>query len=227
MPVPHPPTGVAASVSAQVFGTLINLAGRHRMLSQRLVLYAVLAASEAPQGPSLALSREALALFAQSHKHLCQGGDGLPGVFNARIQQLFFGPEGADDPIQAFIQQAHQVLNQIERAHTHRLAARSSEGLAQLVAQATPMLARLNTITQAYEAEAQASERARLSHLQTLIGRIEHVAREARVVSLNARVVAARAGEGGREFAVVAQVLSQVSEQIAHLANEAGMAQAA
>ena len=40
------------------------------------------------------------------------------------------------------------------------------------------------------------------------------MAREAKVVAFNAQVMAARAGQHGREFAVVAQVLSGITQQV-------------
>ena len=47
------------------------------------------------------------------------------------------------------------------------------------------------------------------------------VAREAKVVSFNAQVMAARAGQHGREFAVVANVLSGITNEIDGLSLQA------
>ena len=77
-------------LSGEVFGALINLSGRRRFTSQRLVLYAVLAAQG--QEDAVATASEALGLFRNAHKLLLKGGDGLPGVFCAELQRATSAP---------------------------------------------------------------------------------------------------------------------------------------
>lgn len=93
--------------------------------------------------------------------------------------------------------------------------------LASLVAQATPLLAQLNQLTQTYEAESRAAAQQAQQRQAGLIRSIEQVANEARIVSMNARIAAARAGDGGREFGVVAARLVEVSSQIEALSQAA------
>jgi len=215
------PSAPAAAVSDHTHRALINLAGRQRMLSQRIVLFTVLAA----QGDQAMLlpAKEALQLFCDSHQQLSRGGGEWPGAFSSELQRSFFGPDGVDAPISAFVSAARSILEELSRPEA-MLSRAGQTRLEALIEQATPTLARLNAVTQTFEAEARLSAQARSAHLQTLIERIDEVAREARVVSFNARLVASRAGVAGREFAVVAQVLSQVSEQIADLAQQAARA---
>jgi methyl-accepting chemotaxis protein len=47
-----------------------------------------------------------------------------------------------------------------------------------------------------------------------VITEIETIAKQAKMVAFNARIVAARAGFAGREFAVVAGVLSNITGEI-------------
>ena len=48
----------------------------------------------------------------------------------------------------------------------------------------------------------------------------EAIAKQARIVSFNAQVIAARAGSVGREFAVVASTLSNISNEVDTLAQK-------
>ena len=71
-------------LSGEVFGAMINLSGRRRFTSQRLVLYAVLA-SQGQQGAG-ATAREALALFSNAHSALLKRSGDLPGVFCPELE---------------------------------------------------------------------------------------------------------------------------------------------
>jgi len=201
-------------LSGEIFGALINLSGRRRFTSQRLVLYAVLAAQGHKNADAAA--QEALTLFRDAHVSLVNGSDQLPGVFCDELQDAYFGTAQGDRKIRDFIQLAERTLEGI-RAGTRQAPAL----LEQLVECATPLLAVLNRITQVYEELSKRHAWQVKKQLHGIMGDIESIAKQARMVSFNAQIVAARAGAAGREFAVVAGVLSDITGEIDELVRAA------
>jgi hypothetical protein len=209
------PVDGAHAIGPELWSTLINLAGRQRMLSQRIVLMALL--GDRGDATARSAAHDALQQFVAAHGRLARGGDGLPPP-PAAVQQAMAGAQadgsdGADAAVRAFVALAEQSLR------TEVALARPALG--QLVERATPMLALLNKLTQLYEGLAREAGLRAQQRQAGLIGRIERIASEARVISLNARIVAARAGEQGREFGVVASRLVEVSAEIEALSREA------
>jgi hypothetical protein len=192
----------AKPLSGEVFGALINLSGRRRFTSQRLVLYAVLAAQGQPG--AAATAQDALNLFREAHHILLNGSDTLPGIFCPELQEAYYGkPDGARQ-IKDFIDLAQRALDR----------GRAGPALEQLVETATPVLAVLNQLTAIYEEQSKQHAVLMKKQLRGVITDIETIARQAKMVTFNARVVAARAGHAGREFAVVAGVLSNITTEI-------------
>lgn len=196
-----------APLSGEVFGMLINLSGRRRFTSQRLVLYAVLAAQG--HANAVATARDALKLFRDAHASLLRRGGDLPGVFCPELEDVYFGRTDGDRKIRHFIELAGRTLNAIE----DRLKTAPAL-LDELVQFTTPLLAILNQITAVYEEQSKRHARLMRHRLHTIMTDIETIAREAKMVAFNARIVAARAGETGKEFAVVAGVLSRITTEI-------------
>lgn len=214
-PAARAPAHVPPAIGPELWSTLINLAGRQRMLSQRIVLMALL--GDRGDAAARSAAQDALQQFVAAHGRLSRGGDGLPPPPPA-VQQALAGvrpdgSDGADAAVRAFITLAEQSLR------TEVALARPALG--QLVERATPILALLNKLTQLYESLAREAVVQAQQRQAGLIGRIERIASEARVISLNARIVAARAGEQGREFGVVASRLVEVSAEIEALSREA------
>jgi hypothetical protein len=204
-----PPT-----LSGDVLGAMINLSGRRRFTSQRVVLYAVLASSG--RAEMLPVAVEALTLFSQAHTALLQGKDNLPGVYCDALREAYFGVLQGDRHIREFIDLAEQALSAIRSG-----SKRASSLVDALVAGATPLLAVLNQLTQIYEEESRQHALRMKKKLQSVMTDIETIAKQARMVSFNAQIIAARAGNAGREFAVVASVLSNITAEIDELVHEA------
>jgi len=200
-------SSAAKPMSGEVFGALTNLSGRRRFTSQRLVLYALLAAQG--QEGAATIAQEALTLFREAHKALLEDGNGLPGVFCEELQQAYYGRGQGNAQIQRFIAKAERTLQVIAADPQHAAAP-----LAELVALTTPTLAVLNQITAIYENQSKLYARLMKKQLIGVITDIETIARLAKMVAFNARVVAARAGQAGKEFAVVAGVMSNITTEI-------------
>ena len=105
------PAAAEVHLSGDVFGALINLSGRRRFTSQRVVLYAVLA-SMGHEG-AVATARETLALFRDAHTTLIDGKGNIPGIFCGQLRDAYFGTLQGDKVIRNFIKLAEQTLDGI------------------------------------------------------------------------------------------------------------------
>ena len=221
-PVPShtgmPPSAASASklpgtASRDTDMSLVNLAARQRMLSQRMVLQTVLAAG----GSELHLkaARSTLALFTESQARLVDTPRHLGAADAERIRKIY-GPAGVGATIDAFAQQVGTVLELTERG-----SPRVEHALARLVENTDAALEALNTATTVFDQVGKAKSETLMKELAGIVASIQTVAREAKVVSFNAQVMAARAGQHGREFAVVANVLSDITHEIDGLSLQA------
>ncbi len=194
--------------------SLVNLAARQRMLSQRMVLQTVLAA----RGSDLHLkaARSTLALFADSQARLVETPQHLDAASADIIRRVYQGPSGVRTTIDQFAQQVETTLGLTERQ-----SPRVEEALARLVESTDSVLEALNTATTAFDQVSKAQSETLMKELAGIVASIQTVAREAKVVSFNAQVMAARAGQHGREFAVVANVLSGITNEIDGLSLQA------
>jgi hypothetical protein len=203
-----------SQLSGEIFGALINLSGRRRFTSQRVVLYAVLASLG--HNGAIETARQALALFREAHVTLLEGKGGLPGIFCEQVRQAYFGALQGDKVIREFSTLAGAALDAIaDEAH------QAPALLDELVKSGTPLLAVLNGLTLVYEEQSKRHAQAQKNALQNMMGEIKTVARQARTAAFDAQLVAARAGEAGREFATVAGVMSQITGQIDDLVHQA------
>jgi len=194
--------------------SLVNLAARQRMLSQRVVLQTVLAARGS--APHLKAARGSLALFTDSQARLVDTPRHLDAASAAVIHKVYHGPQGVGATIGAFAQQVDAALDLAERQ-----SPRVEDTLARLVDSTDGVLDALNAATTAFDQLNKAQSETLMKELAGIVASIQTVAREAKVVSFNAQVMAARAGQHGREFAVVANVLSGITSEIDGLSLQA------
>ncbi|MGY6155153.1 type IV pili methyl-accepting chemotaxis transducer N-terminal domain-containing protein [Paraburkholderia graminis] len=204
-------------VSSEVLSSLINIAGRQRMLSQRIVFKAILALRQSDG--ALAIARDTLRTFADSHAALVQGRDGLPGLFSPALREAFHGMGNDKDKgngsghvarkIADFIALASAALDAIGRD-----SARAEDAVQALIACADPLLNDLHGITAVYEQESRRIARLQKKEQQQLIERIKSIAKEAHIVSFNGQIVASRTNVTGREFAVVAGVMTSITKEL-------------
>lgn len=177
------------------------------MLSQRIVLQAMLAFQQFDG--ALAIARDTLRTFADSHAALVQGRDGLPGLFSPALRDAFHGRENVAKKIADFIALASMALEALERS-----SPRADEALRALIETVDPLLAHLHGVTAVYEQESRRISRAQKKGQQDLIDRIKAIAKEAHIVSFNGQIVASRANVTGREFAVVAGVMTSITREL-------------
>lgn len=207
-PAPVTPEAFAPDkVSGDVFGALINLSGRRRFTSQRVVLYAVLAS--VGHESAIQTARETLKQFSDAHLTLVEGKGGLPGIFCGQLRDAYFGTLQGDRVIRDFMSLAEAALAAIVDDVRGAPAL-----LDELVRSATPLLSVLNGLTLVYEEQSQRHAQAQKRQLHDMMGDIKTLSRQARMVAFNAQIVAARAGDAGREFAVVAATMTGITAQI-------------
>ena len=209
-----PATAPEVQLSGDILGALINLSGRRRFTSQRVVLYAVLA-SMGHDG-AIQTARDTLALFRDAHTTLIEGKGNLPGVFCQPLRVAYFGTLQGDRVIRDFIDLAHATLDAIVAN-----AKGAPSLLEELIGKATPLLSVLNGLTLVYEEQSKRHAQQQRKHIQNLMGDIKTISRQARLVAFNAQVVAARAGDEGKEFASIAGVMTGITGEIDDLVQQA------
>ena len=93
--------------------------------------------------------------------------------------------------------------------------------LDELVRSATPLLSVLNGLTLVYEEQSRRHAQTQRRQMQDMMGNVKTIAKQARMVAFNAQIVAARAGQAGKEFAVVASTMSNITGEIDELVQSA------
>lgn len=215
---PSLPTPTVARATVKPGGTgetmsLVNMAARQRMLSQRMILQTVLAAG----GSDLHLqaARKSFELFCSSQVKLVATAAEFDESNARLVRETYTGSRGVGPLIEQFMQQMRTTLHCIESGAKH------AQALEALVANTDAVLDALNTATTTFDNIAKGQAGHMMKELAGIVADIQSVAREAKIVSFNAQVLAARAGQNGREFAVVANVLSGITAEIDDLSRKA------
>ncbi len=209
-----PERSATPQLTGEMFATLINLSGRRRFTSQRVVLYAVLAADKDISMASIA--HDALGLFRDAHTALVKGSDTMPGIFCPALQEAYFGPPQGNKKICDFMELAERALHAIQSGWRQVPTL-----LNELIESTTPLLAILNSITAIYEKEASGYASKAKNQLRDVMSEIKDISKQAHMVAFNAQIIAARAGTAGREFSVVANVLTSITGKIDSLVQAA------
>lgn len=186
------------------------------MLSQRMILQTVLASHG--DAARLQAAQRSLQMFAESQQHLLATTRQLEPASAGKINDTYHGTRGVGPVVQAFMQLMRTALDQIAAT-----SPRVPSTMAELVGHTDRILEALNTATTAFDDVAKGRSEAMMKELAGIVGDIQSVAKEAKVVSFNAQVMAARAGQHGREFAVVANVLSDITTEIDGLTRKAAV----
>lgn len=191
----------------------LNLAARQRMLSQRMVMQTLLAA--AGDSKQLDAARKTFQLFCDSEAQLLTTLTHYDEASARQLRAVYEGPQGIGVTIETFMDRMRRALDTIGRG------AMVQALVTEIVGSTDEVLEALNKATGTFDAIAKTKSDRLFKELGTIVSDIHTIAREAKIVSFNAQVIAARAGDQGREFAVVASVLSGISTEIDGLTKKA------
>lgn len=202
----HTRPTLAPSSAANESISVVNMAARQRMLSQRMILQTVLAAGGSDT--HLQAAQKSFQLFCDSHTKLKAKAGELDAGSAQQVRDIYDGSRDVGSRIEQFMLQMRTTLQCISSQSSH------TAPLNALISSTDSVLEALNAVTTTFDNITKGKTEQIMKELTDIVSGIQTVAREAKVVSFNAQVIAARAGQQGREFAVVANVLSGISAEI-------------
>ncbi|MDC7685302.1 type IV pili methyl-accepting chemotaxis transducer N-terminal domain-containing protein [Asticcacaulis sp. BYS171W] len=221
----RPLTGYPAPDSSRINQTssltdLVNLAGRQRMLSQRIGLTLMLGLSAPEDRQWQVALGDTVDQFARSHDLIVSGRtapDQDVRALPALNAYLHAGDPSPERSIRTFIRKSTDLCGaldagtRVETAEVVIFAAEIAGPVLSCVVGLTVALEQDIHALEAAQARQSTQDRARV---MKAAGRIAGAAEVARMISFNARISAARAGEFGREFTALTQEIKTISDDI-------------
>ena len=205
---------------------LIGLTGKMRMLSHQFALFALLKASgDDERAHAASKLKSALTEFVDIARLVTEGNPDR-GI-GPRTLECLCSADAVDRKMLVTIERFTKEASDLS-AHIAAGKIPAAKGLADLVAFVSgDLLLQLNSLNDGVRRALdhvltirQESEREARTAFLDAVDSIEEISRSVRMISLNASIEAARAGDAGRSFAVIAAEVRSLSEQAGEAVND-------
>ncbi len=205
----------------EVCGVLVNMSGKLRMLSHRVCLFVALvtnASDEEKKRNLLEYLEKSFLEFKNVYNSILNGNDdlGLPKLSSERVADLLEKqPTSYKDVINSFIAQVDEIF--IIGREGKVISEDTIISLSLFTA--NELLAALNAITSAFEEDISALADTKNQQITETLEYIYEVGSKIRMISFNAKIEAARVGDVGRGFSIIAGEIQNLSLQTQEAAN--------
>jgi hypothetical protein len=215
-----------SEVSESAYGRLINISARQRMLSQRigflfLTINTSLRNGAAAPDDLLDLLKTALSDFVEGYDVLRKGKpeDDLPFLNSARIRAILEGNgrTHGQDVIERFLSEVSEGVNGFARGEPmdeEKSAWFSGFVLRDLLAVLQSIVAAIETD---FDEEMERRQKRRSEDVAKVMAALQEIQRASkfsRMIALNAKISANRAGPYGQEFGALTEQIKQISSDI-------------